>query len=71
MQAGATIVFKPGISADEAAKILAQISQHIELPDPHDKWMAKCAPNRVGQSAERILINEFNPEHGYPCFYIP
>jgi hypothetical protein len=71
MRAGATIVFKEGISADEAAKILALISDHIDLPDPNDKWMAKVAPRRVGQSAERILVEEFNPDHGWPVFYVP
>jgi hypothetical protein len=71
MRAGATIVFKEGISADEAAKILAQIREHIDLPDPNDKWMAKAAPSRVGQSAERILINEFDPQWGWPVFYVP
>ncbi len=71
MRAAATIVFKEGISADEAAEILKRISNHIDLPDPQDKWMAKAAPQRVGQSAERILINEFEPEHGWPVFYVP
>lgn len=48
--AGVLIVFKEGISAEEAQKRLEALS---DITDYSPK------------------VQEFNPDWGYPCFYIP
>lgn len=67
-QSGATIVFKEGITPEQAAIALESIAHLIEMPKPDRRWLPK---ERLNQSPARLLVNEFEPEYGSPCWYIP
>jgi hypothetical protein len=73
-QFGAVVVFKPGVTRDEAERALQHIARVIELPDlpAWAQWSpeAKTVLASGGRPAA-LLVREFNPDHGSPVFYIP
>ena len=56
-QTGAVLVFKPGVTKEEAAKRLEALRDIVDLDYYYPKGMPR--------------INEFNPEHGGPVWYLP
>lgn len=50
-QAGVLLVFREGVTAEEAQKRLDALRDILDGPSPR--------------------VSTFNPDWGYPCFYIP
>jgi hypothetical protein len=72
-QYGAVIIFKDGVTPEQAAQIIESISGYIEMPDPAE--MIKWNPKLAGMSVTRIIattfIRCFNPDWGSPVWYVP
>jgi hypothetical protein len=82
MRHGALIVFKEGITKEEAASALAVIAPLLDLPEETTvPVFAEMQQHRLGpKKVERFdkrpwkpedAIQTFNPDHGWPTFYIP
>lgn len=66
-QLGTVLVFKQGVSKAEAVEALKKI-QSVLADDYHGRYDAKA-----GKFVSSALppVNEFNPEHGGPVWYVP
>jgi hypothetical protein len=68
MQTGAVLIFKPGVSPEQAARALAQIQDLLELPNPDATWTPR---EWKGKQPVECIIHSYDPSIGSPCWYIP
>jgi hypothetical protein len=74
---GTVLVFKEGVSKEEAAQHLARIAEVLDLPKSVTDYVPIGPPGgrRVKgvQRAFKVpdIINEFDDEYGGPVWYIP
>lgn len=71
---GTVLVFKDGISREQAAKAIASLKDIVELPeqgiDVGSRLGLKKA-KRTPEQAASSKIYEFDPRYGQPVWYIP
>ena len=69
-QIGCVLVFKSGVDPNEIIKRLQAIADVAEpldyAPDPNAK---NVVANRHGEAV--VELRKFNPDHGFPAWYIP
>lgn len=79
-QLGCVLVFREGLSKEDAVRALNSISHVLQLPattyGTEDTGQRTQYGQKVVRSVTRPFrmadkIHEFNPEHGGPVWYIP
>jgi hypothetical protein len=55
------LVFKPGVGKGEIERMLSVVRNSLDQEYHGDQ----------ANQLNRPTIHEFNPDHGYPVFYIP
>lgn len=77
MSKAALIKFRDGVSNEEIAKALNSIKNILDLPRTGlERTYVNDRGRKVAQYHERPfrwsdVVQEYNPEHGEPVFYIP
>jgi hypothetical protein len=72
---GAVVVFKPGVTREQAARALASISDVLDFPKQSYRYVS-VVPKGPIQSVTRPFkpedaVHEYEDEHGSPVWYIP
>jgi hypothetical protein len=62
----ALIKFNSNVTYEEAVAALRSIKHLLDIPVAYDSKARKEIPARC-----KDVIQEYNPEHGEPVFYIP
>lgn len=78
---GSVIVFKQGVTKEQAAKALASLAEVVEFPAktyeyvPVEEKQARGAARKVKMVevpfAYAHAVHDFEDEHGSPVWYIP
>lgn len=66
---GAVLVFRKGVTPEQAAAALERIRDVIEVPPAVRDWTRESAPSRPFRMADKV--HEFDDEWGGPVWYVP
>jgi len=74
-QVGSVVVFKPGVSREQALESLRKLTDVIDLNyyvNAVDPVTQKPRPAAVRKEMlQKALVNEFDPAYGGPVWYVP
>lgn len=74
---GALLVFRDGVTPQQAAAALEQIRSVLDLPTETTKYQDRIVGGRMQTEAKRQpfqmidKIQSFNPDWGWPTWYVP